>query len=186
MNWQIVHLGDVAASPWRNGGGLTRELVAWPDSWDWIWRMSVAEVDRGGPFSRFAGVQRWFAVLGGAGVRLNIGAQMDELTCNSAPLCFDGAAPVDCELLGGPTQDFNLMLRADRARARMSRISGSKRFVLDQPKMLAIYAANSAATLTLDGACLTVPAKSLAWQALGSGALVQIQSSDALWMEIVV
>lgn len=72
MSWQIVHLDDVAPRPWRNGGGVTRELVAWPHAQHWIWRMSVAEVAHSGPFSRFEGVQRWFAVLAGAGVRLQM------------------------------------------------------------------------------------------------------------------
>ena len=66
MNWQLIRLDEVPASPWRNGGGVTRELLAWPEAADWCCRLSVAEVTQDGPFSRFDGVQRWFAVLGGA------------------------------------------------------------------------------------------------------------------------
>ena len=72
MSWNVVRLADVAATPWRNGGGVTRELVAWPPQGEWQWRMSVAEVESSGPFSRFEGVQRWFAVLSGEGVALDI------------------------------------------------------------------------------------------------------------------
>ena len=56
--------------PWRNGGGVTRELLAWPDGGDWRVRVSVADIDADGPFSAFPGVERWFAVLEGAGVAL--------------------------------------------------------------------------------------------------------------------
>ena len=114
--WHTVSLVDVAPTPWRNGGGGTRELVAWPPQGEWRWRMSVAEVTASGPFSVFEGVQRWFAVLRGAGVALNIAGTHHTLTTNSAPLNFDGAAPTACTLLAGPTQDFNLMVRSPGAR----------------------------------------------------------------------
>ena len=115
--WHAVSLADVAAKPWRNGGGVTRELVAWPPEGEWQWRMSVAEVEANGPFSRFEGVQRWFAVLRGAGVALDIAGAHHTLIADSAPLAFDGAAPADCQLLNGSTQDFNLMVRVSAARA---------------------------------------------------------------------
>ncbi|MBC7619370.1 MAG: HutD family protein [Candidatus Saccharibacteria bacterium] len=117
MSWNVVSLADVTATPWRNGGGVTRELVAWPPGDDWQWRMSVAEVERSGPFSRFEGVQRWFAVLNGAGLVLNIGGERHTLTAESPPLVFDGAAPTNCTLLAGANQDFNLMVRGLGARA---------------------------------------------------------------------
>ena len=117
MSWNVVSLASVAAAPWRNGGGVTRELVVWPPVGEWQWRMSVAEVEASGPFSRFEGVQRWFAVLSGAGVALDIAGERHTLTADSAPLVFDGTAPADCTLLAGATQDFNLMVRGPGARA---------------------------------------------------------------------
>src|SRR5512133_3890793 len=111
MTWQVVSLADAAPSPWRNGGGVTRELAAWPGAADWAWRISVAEVASDGPFSRFDGVQRWFAVLGGQGVRLKLPDAWRELTRASAPFQFEGELAIDCELLDGPTQDLNLMVR---------------------------------------------------------------------------
>ena len=184
MSWQVVHLDDVLPTPWRNGGGVTRELACWPDSTDWVWRMSVAEVAASGPFSRFEGVQRWFAVLAGAGVRLRIGGRTHELGCSSPPLSFDGASPVDCELLEGATQDFNLMLRSPRASARMRRISGAETFRLAVPTTVALYAIGDAARILVDGSAVALPAHSLAWQALDGGLTVQVQTGAALWMEI--
>ena len=29
-DWQVVSAQEVAAQRWRNGGGWTRELLAWP------------------------------------------------------------------------------------------------------------------------------------------------------------
>ena len=122
-HWHSVALADAVASPWRNGGGVTRELVTWPGGGDWAWRLSVADVERDGPFSAFHGVARWFAVLEGAGVRLDVDGQAHELTADSAPLAFDGAAATGCTLIDGPTRDFNLMTVRGRASASMQRVT---------------------------------------------------------------
>ncbi len=109
--WRRVHADDVAPQPWRNGGGQTRELLAWPDAATWQVRVSVADIERDGPFSSFPGVQRWFAVLKGPGVELTIDTAPHRLTRNDEPLAFDGAAATGCRLIDGPTRDLNLMLR---------------------------------------------------------------------------
>lgn len=168
--------------PWRNGGGSTRELATWPDAETWRWRMSVAQVQGRGPFSRFDGVQRWFAVLAGAGVRLSLQGQAHELTCLSEPFSFDGGTPVDCELLGGATQDFNLMVRAGAA--RMQRLAGAHGFLLNAATTVAVYAIEDEAKLALGRESLVLPRHSLAWRTLPSGAGVRVESADALWMEI--
>jgi uncharacterized protein len=113
-----VRLMDVKPVPWRNGGGTTRELLAWPDVLEWKVRISVAEVAADGPFSNFEGIERWFAVLEGEGVRLSVDGQEHEILRGSAPLRFDGGARVHATLLGGPTVDFNLMARPGVATLR--------------------------------------------------------------------
>ena len=111
MSQQLVRCIDVAARRWRNGGGLTRELLAWPAGEDWQVRISVAEIEADGPFSCFPGVQRWFSVLQGAGVELSVGGQRHRMHRGDAPLCFAGDAATACRLLDGPTRDLNFMLR---------------------------------------------------------------------------
>ena len=54
--------------PWKNGGGLTREVLASPaaaglERFDW--RISTAEVRVAGPFSAFPGIERTLCVLEG-------------------------------------------------------------------------------------------------------------------------
>jgi uncharacterized protein len=182
----MVHTAQVPPSPWRNGGGVTRELAAWPDSDDWTWRISVAQVAASGPFSRFDGVQRWFAVLDGNGVRLRLGGGENILTPASAPFCFDGAQPVDCQLLGGATRDLNLMVRSDRMSARMTRVEGSRRLVARGDGVIAVYAAGAPVTLACGSETLDIPANSLAWRQVPSGAPVRIEGEQALCMEMAV
>ncbi len=110
-----VHADSVAASIWRNGGGQTRELLTRPEGAQWQLRISLADIDRDGPFSAFPGVQRWFGVVAGAGVSLRFGNEQTTLTPDSPPLHFDGAAAPECVLVDGPTRDLNLMLRSGTA-----------------------------------------------------------------------
>lgn len=186
MSWQQIELLSVAPSAWRNGGGLTRELLTWPNALDWRWRLSVAEVAQSGPFSRFEGVRRWFAVLHGAGVRLNVGGQSHVLTPASAPLCFDGALPADCALLDGATQDFNLMLRAGTAGARMRRLAGEMSCVLNAAQTIAVYAIDGKVELRVDAEPLgmRIAAQTLAWRSLPAGTTVRVGGARALWMEM--
>jgi len=122
----IVDATAVAPKPWRNGGGQTRELLTWPAGGDWKVRVSRADIESDGPFSMFPQVQRWFTVIHGAGVALEFADGERTLHCGDEPLCFDGGQSPCCLLLGGPTQDLNLMVR-DGA-AVMRRVSGGQRW----------------------------------------------------------
>ena len=183
MSWNLVPLQGVAASPWRDGGGVTRELLAWPDAGQWRVRMSVAEVAQDGPFSRFDGVRRWFAVLAGAGVRLRMQGATQELTQHSAPFEFDGAMATDCELLAGATQDFNLMLSG--ATGRMRRLDGVHAFACNAGELVAIYSGTNRARAALDGSeQVEIGPQALAWRILEAGGVLKVEGADALWMEI--
>lgn len=107
----MINAEPIAPQPWRNGGGRTRELLARPAGPNWRLRVSLADIDAGGPFSSFPGTQRWFAVVQGAGVVLRLDRGDFTLRPGDAPLCFDGAEAPGCTLIAGPTRDLNLMLR---------------------------------------------------------------------------
>jgi len=120
MTLNIVHADDVPPQAWRNGGGTTRELLCWPSTLDWALRVSVADITRDGPFSSFPGIERWFAVIEGAGVALTFGDDERRVATDDAPLQFDGAAAPGCRLLDGSTRDLNLMLRGGQGVMRIA------------------------------------------------------------------
>lgn len=185
MSWQLIGLADVLPTPWRNGGGVTRELVAWPNAQDWDWRISVAEVASGGPFSRFEGVRRWLAILAGAGVRLDFLTSSVELTPKSPPLAFHGTDPVDCSLLDGAVSDLNLMLREGSPAGRtalMQQIAGITRAELDDATTVALYNLAAPGVLRVDGESLTLPGATLAWRSFEVGVRVDIEADCAVWM----
>ncbi len=109
MDLLVVTPSDVVPRLWRNGAGTTRELLTWPGPDDWQLRISLADVTQDGPFSSYPGVERWFAVVAGKGVVLDVAGATHRLDANSEPLRFDGGQPVHCRLLEGPTCDLNLM-----------------------------------------------------------------------------
>jgi environmental stress-induced protein Ves len=114
-----VVLDSIAPQPWRNGGGTARDLLVWPPAAqgdDWLLRVSVAAITRDGPFSAYPGVERWFAVIEGAGVVLGLPGSETAVRAGSGPLRFDGEAAPSCRLLAGPTEDLNLMIRRDAGR----------------------------------------------------------------------
>jgi uncharacterized protein len=116
-----VRLLDCRLVPWRNGGGRTRELLAWPRTDDWLVRVSVAEIDVDGPFSAFAGIDRCFAVLEGAGVMLSLPHGRVRLGVQDDAIAFAGETAPMCHLIDGPTRDLNLMVRRGAGRASMQR-----------------------------------------------------------------
>jgi uncharacterized protein len=108
----IIQANSVVPQAWRNGGGETRELMAWPlGESAWQVRISLADIESNGPFSPFQDVTRWFTVVEGAGIRLRFANEEKLMTSASAPFCFDGGEPPDCEMINGLTRDLNLMIR---------------------------------------------------------------------------
>ena len=121
----LLPASSAAPVPWKNGGGVTRELLRLPADGgdDWTLRISVADIAADGPFSPFPGVTRWFAVLEGEGVRLAFPERTLNMRRGEAPLRFDGADAPDCTLLGGPTRDLNVMVRHARAESLVTAAS---------------------------------------------------------------
>ena len=109
-------------TPWKNGGGTTQEIASWPqgaalDSFGW--RVSIATIAAPGPFSVFAGVDRSITLLEGDGVRLftHDGRVAHRLDVPHRPFAFSGDDAIDCALLGGASNDFNVMTRRGQWRA---------------------------------------------------------------------
>jgi uncharacterized protein len=100
---------------WRNGFGWTREILRSPETGDdWGWRMSIAEIERDGPFSVFTDVERALVLLHGHGVRLRFDdGEVIDVEPPHGRVRFAGERIAFGELIDGPTHDFNLMWRRD-------------------------------------------------------------------------
>jgi len=109
---QIARYKSLLATPWKNGGGVTREAIRVPPDADpFGWRVSFAQIDRSGPFSDFSGYARYMVLLRGAGVRLDFadGKQTQLLEAGDYTQ-FDGAVATHGALLQGSCIDLNLIV----------------------------------------------------------------------------
>jgi environmental stress-induced protein Ves len=121
----LLRAADRIAQPWKNGGGVTREVAVYPAGAgfdDFDWRISMAEVAADGPFSLFPGVDRTLAMLAGT-MRLTFADEaVHLLTPNDPPLAFAGDVAVLGTLPDGPATDLNIMVRRGRYTATLRRI----------------------------------------------------------------
>jgi uncharacterized protein len=117
--------GSYRTMPWKNGGGTTTEVARSPENGrldDFDWRVSMAKVASAGPFSRFTGVDRSIAILGGDGIALLLqGRGVTLLDRASAPFAFPADIAVSATLAGGPVEDLNVMTKRGRYRHLLTR-----------------------------------------------------------------
>lgn len=129
---RILRAKERVATPWKNGGGTTSEIIVYPPRAgfdDFGWRVSVAEVARSGPFSLFPGTDRALALLKGRVALIIAGRGTTELTPESEPIVFPGDVPAEARVVEGPAADLNVMTRRDRFRAKVERRTGMGKLV---------------------------------------------------------
>ncbi|MCZ8375682.1 MAG: HutD family protein [Beijerinckiaceae bacterium] len=111
--------------PWKNGGGETIEILAYPDGADlasFDWRISMARVASDGPFSRFDGIDRTLSVLEGGRLVLDFGTGRTVLDPLAAPFPFAGDAAVSGAVPDGPILDLNVMTRRGSCTHQVQRL----------------------------------------------------------------
>nr|WP_199045425.1 HutD family protein [Dyella sp. ASV24] len=151
MSFHIIRAVDMQPQPWKNGMGVTREVARFPTdagSDDFVWRISVAEVNSAAPFSIFPGIDRQIVLLDGDGFTMTLdGKQQHALTTPLEPFAFPGESQVDVAMAGGATRDFNLMVRRAQASGRVEVIAGPGSHVMPSDAVLVFLASGSADTL---------------------------------------
>ena len=124
---EILSPDTYITMPWRNGLGSTVEIMkrTIPDSEDFVWRISMADVVTDGPFSCFNNSDRTLLLLNGNGMTLDIKKEQTNSTETislSDPLQgarFRGDDPTIATLHNGPITDFNIMTHRDHCDAEV-------------------------------------------------------------------
>jgi uncharacterized protein len=154
MSIRIQRFGEHWQMPWKNGLGITREVISQPasdGSGGFDWRISLATVGASGPFSIFAGIDRTIAVLQGGGMQLTVdGKQEPALLVESPPFAFSGDAEVQAICLGGETLDLNMMSHRGRFVHRMTKIDVSNVQTLSLPAETVAVVFRGEAVVTID------------------------------------
>jgi environmental stress-induced protein Ves len=123
---QIIEPDAWRAQPWRNGAGVTHELVRWPEAEPYGVRISVADITAPAPFSSFAGYRRWLYLLEGGPVSLAVDDGAVVLAEPADGLAFAGDARVAATAVARPSRDLNFMVR-EALRARVEILRGGAR-----------------------------------------------------------
>lgn len=128
---EIIRYSELKPQPWRNGGGVTREIASHPeaasaqdDAWDW--RVSIAEISKAGPFSAFAGTDRVLTVIDGELLLLNVDGAEQPLE-KHRPFRFSGDASSSATLPTGNVQALNVVTRKGSFKGYTSIIELSKK-----------------------------------------------------------
>ena len=123
---KVCRADSYIVMPWKNGGGSTTEIAVSPagaslDAFDW--RVSMARIERDGPFSSFPGIDRTLTLLDGPRVQLRIdGRALQVLTPSAPTLAFAGENRVEAAVPDGPITDFNVMTRRASCRHRFEQV----------------------------------------------------------------
>ena len=103
---RVVRSHEVKPQAWANGGGTTRELARADDG---AWRISLAAIERDGPFSTFAGRHRLLTVVDGPVLDLHVDGEA-HLVEPQRPFAFSGDATVVATVPEGPVQALNVIV----------------------------------------------------------------------------
>lgn len=153
MPAHVVRWAEAVEVPWKNGGGITRELVVEGGA-TFDWRLSAATIDSDGPFSDFPGVDRVLVLLRGNGVVLEIDGAEVRLASPGDGVEFAGEARVASRLVDGPTVDLNLMTRREVLSRTWAVVATGEPAIDGPADVVVVHVLDG--TVTVDGDALAV------------------------------
>lgn len=127
---RIIKFSHLETVPWKNGGGVTREIAASREHGNINWRLSLADVVSDGPFSRFVGLTRILTVIEGNGISLSSEHSNFEAVLG-IPVTFDGGQVLQSKLIDGPIRDLNVMFDPLKCHAEIKQVNVSAHVVLE-------------------------------------------------------
>jgi environmental stress-induced protein Ves len=128
---EIIRYAELKNEPWRNGGGVTRELASHPQAASaqdgaWDWRISIAELTKAGDFSPFPGMERVLTVIEGELLLLTVEGEEYPLE-KYRPFRFSGEAAAHGALPTGDIRNLNVITRTGSFKGFTSIIELSKK-----------------------------------------------------------
>jgi environmental stress-induced protein Ves len=161
---KIFRFTDLIATPWKNGGGVTRELLRNEADGNVVWRLSIADVASEGPFSAFPGMRRNLTVIEGEGMQLVCPDRSFLAADLLSPVAFSGDEPINGLLPQGPCRDFNVIWNPSLVEAAVTLIGPENEVPIEGSVHSGILCVTSTATLSSgeklafgDFACVNEP-----------------------------
>lgn len=128
---EIIRFAELRSEPWRNGGGVARELASHPQAASaqdgaWDWRVSIAELTKAADFSPFPGMERVLTVIEGELLLLTVDGAEHPLE-KYRPFRFSGEAAAHGALPTGDIRNLNVITRTDAFKGYTSIVELSKK-----------------------------------------------------------
>lgn len=146
---RILRASDRTAVPWKNGGGVTMEVAVFPPGAgfdDFGWRISIARINQGGPFSIFPDIDRELGMLEGCVMLTIAGRDAIDLSPDAEPVHFPGDVPTSAELVSRSATDLNVMTRRGAFASHMTRSTN----IVVESGVVAVFAFPLAAIIVQD------------------------------------
>jgi environmental stress-induced protein Ves len=153
MQARVIRSDDLVRVPWKNGGGTTAEVAAFPEGSTFEtfgWRISMADVASDGPFSAFPGIDRTLIVVEGDGIELDVEGVAYRLDKASPKLSFSGDDITSGQLLAGPIRDLNVMTRRSQFRHRTRFVESGVALLAEETGVAFLVALDGPFDVTLD------------------------------------
>ncbi len=189
MTYRYFPQQDFTRMAWKNGGGSTLEIHRQPESdSDWLWRLSVAQIDQDGPFSAFPGCDRTLVLLAGEGIQLDFDGQQIPVLPPYGQIHFAGEQSPDCHLMDGSTQDFNAIWKRDALDMQVQRraMTGSLWCIAEAGVSWFVYFLSGTGRIKDDPDSPEIIAGDAIWlqPGIGQPRLVLEAHGEALWIKI--
>lgn len=155
MGARVIRNRDLARVPWKNGGGTTAEIAAFPEGSAFEtfgWRISMADVASNGPFSIFPSIERTLIVVEGDGIELDVEGIVYPLDKASPKLSFSGDDMTTGRLLSGPIRDLNVMTRRGQFRHRTRFVESGVALLSEDTTVAFLVPIDGSFDVTLDSA----------------------------------
>jgi environmental stress-induced protein Ves len=117
-------LADLPRERWRNGAGWTRTVASVERDGLVDWRVSLAEISEGAPFSQFPGIDRTAVLAGGGPVLLRGPERQWHLGTPGDIACFAGEWSLENAPPESEARIWNVMVRRAHARADVQVFAG--------------------------------------------------------------
>jgi len=148
---KTIRNSDLVEVPWKNGGGVTRDISSAAVNGKLIWRISMADVAHDGAFSEFSGLQRILTVIRGNGMVLESSHNVLQADPHK-PVHFDGNTSVFARLKSGASTNLNVMFDPFYCDADVTVIKGpSQEFMTtEETKEVAVHCLSGTAHIDAD------------------------------------
>lgn len=139
---RVLRADDYRTKPWKNGRGITRDILLWPAAEDFDIRVSLADIPPASTFSAFPGITRHITRLSGRAMTLTFADGRIERLGLMTPLTFDSGEAPFCEAAGPEPRVLNVMTRATSWQSSVKPLAeGRHRVALPEGCALLLFAA---------------------------------------------